>query len=91
MGNDQNSDGLTAESDVLAFFYLDAVSALRRVRDDAERLAALSDRLGRLVGEVGLAATSTHRREFHDAVEHFGRSADLTRRLIGCLDFEGGT
>jgi hypothetical protein len=79
---------VTAESDVLAFFYCDSVSALQRLRDDAARLAGFADRLGRLVREAGVAATATHRREFHHAVRAFGRTSDLTGRLIGCLDMD---
>jgi hypothetical protein len=89
MSHESNgAEGQTAESDVLAFFYADAVSAIQRLRDDAARLAGFADRLGRLVREAGVAATAVHRREFHHAVRAFGRTSDLTWRLIGCLDMD---
>jgi hypothetical protein len=83
-----DSSDLTAESDVLAFFYLDAVAALQRLRDDAESLAVFAGRLGILVREAGVAATAAHRAEFHRATESFDRTATLTGRLIGCLNLE---
>ncbi len=78
----------TAESDVLAFFYGDAIGALSRIRDDVEDLAGFATRLRRLVDEVGIPATAAHRAEFHRACRAAAHVAALTFRLIETLDIE---
>ena len=90
MANDTNGipQDLTAESDVLAFFYADAVGALSRLRDDAEDLAGFATRLRRLVDETGIPATALHRAEFHRACRAAARVATLTFRLIETLDID---
>ncbi|HXU23053.1 MAG TPA: hypothetical protein VN697_03375 [Tepidiformaceae bacterium] len=91
MTDETNSPGLTgntAESDVLGFFYDDAIGAFQRLRDDAERLGEFAGRLGGLVRTVGIAATATHRAEFHRAAEAFQRTSQLTGRLVACLNIK---
>jgi hypothetical protein len=90
MANDTNGipEDPSAESDVLAFFYADAVGALSRLRDDAEDLAGFATRLRRLVDETGIPATASHRAEFHRACRAASRVAALTFRLIETLDIE---
>lgn len=86
--HDPNSNGaaLTAESDVLAFFYADAVGALSRIRDDAEALASFAARIGSLTLEAGIAATSEHRAEFHVMRRVSERFAAVTYRIIATLE-----
>lgn len=82
----KNSGDADAESDVLAFFYSDAIGALARLRDDAEDLAGFATRLRRLVDETGIPATAVHRAEFHRACRAAARVATLTFRLLETLD-----
>jgi hypothetical protein len=78
-------DDLTAESDVLAFFYAESVGGLSCLRDDAEELARFAARLGDLVRATGVAATAEHRAEFHRAAQLAARVAALTYRLVDTL------
>jgi hypothetical protein len=84
----KSSAGANAESDVLAFFYADAVGALARLRDDAEDLVGFATRLRRLVDETGIPATTVHRAEFHRACRAASRVSALTFRLIETLDLD---
>jgi hypothetical protein len=74
--------GPNAESDILAFFYDDAGSALARLQRDEAELGSLARRLGRFTREAGLDAAAAARREFHEACARAERTSWLTWRLI---------
>ena len=92
MSNEPTGNGvheaLTAESDVLAFFYADAVGALRAYATTLKTLQDSRRDYARLVDETGIPATALHRAEFHRACRAAARVATLTFRLIETLDID---
>ena len=84
-GRASGQDGPSADSDVLAFFYLDAGRAFAQLRADAEELGRRAERVGRFLGEAGLAASADARREFHRACDIADRVSGFTYRLLEIL------